>query len=73
MFDYINTYILFGRRVSDEKPTLESVIAENIEATRNLADTITEYDATVTRVQEKQQQQQCQDDEHFKRRASDRR
>ncbi len=71
MFDYINTYILFGRRVSDEKPTLESVIAENIEATRNLADTITEYDATVTRVQEKQQQ--CQDDERFKRRASDRR
>lgn len=72
MFDYINTYILFGRRVSDEKPTLEKVIAENIEATRSLVDTITEYDATVTRVQEKQQQQ-CQDDEHYKRRTFDRR
>jgi hypothetical protein len=71
MFDYINTYILFGRRVSDEKPTLESVIAKNIEATRSLVDTITEYDATVTRLGEKQQQ--CQDDERFKRRASDRR
>ena len=71
MFDYINTAILFGRRAQDEKPTLESVIAENIEATRNLADTITQYDATVTRLQEKQQQ--CQDDEQFKRRASDRR
>ena len=71
MFDYLNNAILFSRRVFDEKSTLESVIAENIEATRSLADTITQYDATVTRLQEKQQQ--CQDDEQFRRRASDRR
>ncbi len=71
MFDYLNNAILFSRRALDEKPTLESVIAENIEATRSLADTITQYDATVTRLREKQQQ--CQDDEQFKRRASDRR
>jgi len=71
MFDYLTASILFSRRVNDDKPSLESVIAENIEATRNLADTITQYDATVTRLREKQQQ--CQDDEHFKRRAYDRR
>lgn len=71
MFDYLTTTIIFSRRAQDDKLTLESVIAENIEATRNLADTITQYDATVTRFSEKQQQ--CQDDEHFKRRASDRR
>jgi len=71
MFDYLNNAILFSRRAHDEKPTLESVIAENIEATRSLADTITQYDATVTRLQEKQQQ--CQDAEQFRRRASDRR
>lgn len=71
MFDYLNTAILFGRRAHDEKPTLESVIAENIEATRSLVDTITQYDMTVTRLRDKQQQ--CQDDEQFKRRASDRR
>ena len=71
MFDYLTAAIVFSRRAQDDKPTLESVIAENIEATRNLADTITQYDATVTRLQEKQQQ--CQDDEQFKRRASDRR
>ena len=71
MFDYLNNAILFSRRALDAKPTLESVIAENIEATRSLADTITQYDATVTRLQEKQQQ--CQDAEQFRRRASDRR
>ena len=69
MFDYLNVAILFSRRVYDEKLMLESVIAENIEATRNLADTIMQYDATVTRLREKQQQ--CQDDEQFKRRAFD--
>ena len=69
MFDYLNTAILFGRRANDEKPTLESVIAENIEATRSLVVTITQYDVTVTRLREKQQQ--CQDDEQFKPRASD--
>jgi len=72
MFDYLTSAIVFSRRAQDDKPTLESVIAENIEATRSLVETITEYDATVTRVQEKQQQQ-CQDDERFKHRASDRR
>lgn len=71
MFDYLSTTIVFGRRAKDDKPSLESVIAENIEATRSLADTITQYDATVTRLSEKQQQ--CQDDEQFKRRATDRR
>lgn len=71
MFYYLATAVLFSRRTGDDKPSLESVIADNIEATRSLADTITQYDATVTRLQEKQQQ--CQDDEQFKRRASDRR
>ena len=73
MFDYLATVVLPRRRHEDkaDKPSLESVIAENIEATRSLADTITQYDVTVTRIHEKQQQ--CQDDEHFKRRASDRR
>jgi len=71
MFDYLSTSVLFSRRTDDKKPSLESVIADNIEATRSLADTITQYDETVTRLREKQQQ--CQDDEHFKRRASDRR
>ncbi len=71
MFDYLTAAIVFSRRAQDDKPTLESVIAENIEATRNLADTITQYDVTVTRIHEKQQQ--CQDDEKFKRRVSDRR
>jgi hypothetical protein len=72
MFDYLATVVLPRRRHEDkaDKPSLESVIAENIEATRSLADTITQYDVTVTRLRE---QQQCQDDEHFKRRASDRR
>lgn len=71
MFDYLNNAILFSRRVFDEKSTLESVIAENIEATRSLVVIIMQYDAMVTRLWEKQQQ--CQDDEQFKRRASDRR
>lgn len=71
MFNYLSASVLFGRRAQDDKPTLESVIEENIEATRSLVDTLTQYDVTVTRIHGKQQQ--CQDDEKFKRRVSDRR
>lgn len=78
MFDYLAIALTRKRRVGDlvEKPNLESVIADNIQATRDLADTITRYDMTVTRrIHEADRDEDCEFDTPTipQRRASDRR
>lgn len=74
MFDYIAAALTLKRRhgTEAEKPSLESVIADNIQATRDLADTITRYDMTVTRHIDKTEHEDCEHD-HPRRRAFDRR
>lgn len=76
MFDYIAIALTRKRRVGDpaEKSDLETVIADNIQATRDLAETITRYDTAITRLNnkaEREGEEYCEYD-HPKCRASDR-
>lgn len=49
MFDYLATAFTRKRRSDDTpKPTLDSVIDDNIQATRDLVDTLTRCDNTIT-------------------------
>lgn len=77
MFYYLAIALARKRRTRDtaEKPDIDAVIADNIKATRDLADTITRYDETVTRrIDKAERDQDCEYDTPTlpQRRASDR-
>ena len=63
MFDYLTVVFMGKRRLGDaaEKPDIDAVIADNIKATRDLADTITRYNETVPRrIDKAERDQDCE-------------
>lgn len=75
MFYYLAIALARKRRTRDtaEKPDIDAVIADNIQATQDLAETITRYNQSVTRLGSKSERGDDCEYDHPQRRASDRR
>lgn len=75
MFDYLTVVFMGKRRAGDvpAKINLDDVIADNIQATQDLAETITRYSQSVTRLGSKSERGDDCEYDHPQRRASDRR
>ena len=75
MFDYLTVVFMGKRRAGDvpAKTNLDDVIADNIRATQDLAEIITRYNQSVTRLGSKSERGDDCEYDHPQRRASDRR
>lgn len=75
MFDYLTVVFMGKRRAGDvpAKTNLDDVIADNIQATQDLAEIITRYNQSVTRLGSKSERGDDCEYDHPQRRASDRR
>ena len=75
MFDYLAIALTRKRRAGDvpAKTNLDDVIADNIQATQDLAETITRYNQSVARLGSKSERGDDCEYDHPQRRASDRR